>query len=69
MTWFRAVSETDGGLAEPRGLAALGLWRALGASGAGVFIRLYAGATSLALLAFSLWAASIGWVGAQTWTM
>ncbi|MBP6014992.1 MAG: hypothetical protein KBA31_22415 [Alphaproteobacteria bacterium] len=49
--------------------AALGLWRALTASGAGVIVRIYAALTSLALLAFSAYAASIGWVGAQTWTM
>ncbi|MEQ1863653.1 MAG: serine hydrolase domain-containing protein [Micropepsaceae bacterium] len=49
--------------------AALGLWRALTASGVGVFVRLHAMLTSLALLAFCAYAASIGWVGAQTWTM
>ncbi len=49
--------------------AALGLWRALTASGTGVIVRIYATLTSLALLAFSAYAASIGWVGAQTWTM
>ncbi len=50
-------------------LAALGLWHALRADGANVVVRLYAGLTSLALLVFSAYAASIGWVGAQTWTM
>lgn len=50
-------------------LALLALLRAWGASEAGIVIRVYAFLTSLAILAFSAYAASIGWVGAQTWTM
>ncbi|HZM71044.1 MAG TPA: serine hydrolase domain-containing protein [Candidatus Cryosericum sp.] len=50
-------------------LGGLGLWRALRASDAGLFVRLHAGATSTALLAFAAYAAFIGWVGARTWTM
>jgi hypothetical protein len=49
--------------------AALGLWRAFAASGTGLFVRAYAILTSLAILAFSGYAFSIGWVGATTWTM
>jgi hypothetical protein len=49
--------------------AAFGLLRALTASHVGVVVRLYATLTSIAILAFSAYAASIGWVGAQTWTM
>jgi CubicO group peptidase (beta-lactamase class C family) len=50
-------------------LAVLGLWRALATDGVGRFVRLYAALTSLAVLAFSAYAASIGWVGARTWAM
>jgi hypothetical protein len=50
-------------------LALLGLWRAVSADGASVFIRGYAVLTTLALLAFAAYAASIGWLPAQTWTM
>lgn len=50
-------------------LALLGLLRAWTASDAGWFARGLAFATSLAVLLFSVYAASIGWVGAQTWTM
>jgi CubicO group peptidase (beta-lactamase class C family) len=50
-------------------LGALGLWRAMRARDAGLFVRLHAGATSMALLAFAAYAAAIGWVGARTWTM
>jgi CubicO group peptidase (beta-lactamase class C family) len=50
-------------------LALLGLWRAIATAGVGPFVRLYAALTSLAVLAFSAYAASIGWIGARTWTM
>ena len=50
-------------------LAVLGLWRSLRATGANAFVRLYAGLTTLGILAFAVYAASIGWVGAATWTM
>jgi hypothetical protein len=50
-------------------LGALGLWRGVTADGANLFIRGYAVLTSLAVLLFSAYAASIGWVGAQTWNM
>jgi len=49
--------------------AALGLWLSLSRSDAGAFVRLYAGLASAALLAFAVYAAAIGWVGARTWTM
>ena len=50
-------------------LSAIGLWRAIRASKAGGFVRVHAGLTSAALLAFSAYAAGIGWVGARTWLM
>jgi CubicO group peptidase (beta-lactamase class C family) len=50
-------------------LSALGLWRAIKANATGIFVRAYVGLTSLALLTFSGYAASIGWVGARTWMM
>ncbi|MEQ1753228.1 MAG: serine hydrolase domain-containing protein [Micropepsaceae bacterium] len=49
--------------------ALLGLVRAWSAGDANLFVRLHAGLTSLALLVFAAYAASIGWVGAQTWAM
>ncbi|HEY8698308.1 MAG TPA: serine hydrolase domain-containing protein [Rhizomicrobium sp.] len=49
--------------------AALGLWLSLSRRDAGAFVRLYAGLASSALLAFAVYAAAIGWVGARTWTM
>lgn len=50
-------------------LSAISLWRALRATGASTFVRIHAGLTSAALLAFSAYAGSIGWVGARTWLM
>ncbi len=50
-------------------LATLGLWRSLRAIKAKAFVRLYAGLTTLAILAFAVYAASIGWVGVATWTL
>jgi hypothetical protein len=50
-------------------LALAGLWRASTTRGAGAFVRLHAALLSLAVLAFSAYAAAIGWVGARTWTM
>jgi CubicO group peptidase (beta-lactamase class C family) len=50
-------------------LALLGLWRALVAPDVGRIVRLYAALTSLAVLAFSAYAAAIGWLPARTWTM
>ncbi|MES2129567.1 MAG: serine hydrolase domain-containing protein [Pseudomonadota bacterium] len=50
-------------------LSAIGLWCALRGTDAGRMVRVYVGLTSLALLAFSAYAASIGWIGACTWTM
>jgi CubicO group peptidase (beta-lactamase class C family) len=50
-------------------LAALGLWRSLRATGTRAAVRLYAGLTSLAILAFATYAAPIGWVGVMTWTL
>ena len=49
--------------------AALGLLAALRGGGAGTFVRLHLGLTSLALLAVAAYLASIGWVGVQTWAM
>lgn len=49
--------------------AALGLLAAVRSSGAGTFVRIHLGLTSLALLALAAYLASIGWVGAQTWAM
>ncbi len=50
-------------------LAALGLWRSLRAPEAKRSVRLYARATTLAVLAFAAYAAAIGWVGVMTWKM
>jgi len=50
-------------------LAALGLWRSLRAPGTKRSVRLYARATTLAVLAFATYAAAIGWVGVMTWKM
>lgn len=50
-------------------LALWGLWLAARTQNAPLVIRIYAGLTCLALLAFSAYAASIGWIGARTWTM
>lgn len=50
-------------------LGALGLWRGVVTGDANLFIRGYAVLTSLAVLLFSLYCATIGWIGAQTWAM
>ena len=50
-------------------LAAWGFWRSLKTPAAKLPVRLYAGATTLAVLIFSAYAAVIGWVGAMTWRM
>jgi CubicO group peptidase (beta-lactamase class C family) len=50
-------------------LAAWGLWRSLHAREAKLFVRLYARATTLAVLLFAVYAAAIGWVGVMTWRM
>jgi CubicO group peptidase (beta-lactamase class C family) len=50
-------------------LGVLSLWRSLRKTGANAFVRLYAGLTAIAVLAFAVYAASIGWVGVTTWTL
>jgi hypothetical protein len=50
-------------------LAAWGFWRSFRAPGAKRFVRLYARATTLAVLVFAAYAAAIGWVGVMTWRM
>jgi hypothetical protein len=50
-------------------LALLGFWAALTRREAGLLVRAWAALTCGALLAFSAYAASIGWAGARTWTM
>lgn len=49
--------------------AAWGLWAGLRPGAAGWFPRAYLTTTSAALLALSIYAASIGWVGVRIWTM
>ena len=50
-------------------LALAGLVLSVGATGASRFVRVYAGLTSLALVVAGIYAASIGWLPAMTWTM
>jgi CubicO group peptidase (beta-lactamase class C family) len=50
-------------------LSGFGLWRAIRGKGTGIFVRAYVGFTSSALLVYSAYAASIGWVGVRTWMM
>ena len=50
-------------------LAALGLWLGVRRREAGWFVRIYACATSLAVLAVAAYAGSIGWIAARTWRM
>ena len=50
-------------------LALIALWRGIAVQGANLFTRGYIVLTALAVLSFSAYAASIGWVGAQTWHM
>lgn len=50
-------------------LAAWGFWRSLKAPAAKLPVRLFARATTLAVLVFAAYAAAIGWVGAMTWRM
>jgi len=50
-------------------LAVLGLVLSVRGSGVSRFVRLYAGATSLALTTAAVYAASIGWFAVRTWTM
>jgi hypothetical protein len=49
-------------------IAALGLWRAIGASDAGIFVRSQAALVSALLLVTAAYMASLGWIGVQTWT-
>lgn len=49
--------------------ALLGLWLAVRRSETPAVVRIYAGTTCAALVAFSAYAAAIGWVGARVWTM
>lgn len=50
-------------------LAGWGFWRSLKSPAAKLPVRLYARATTLAVLVFAAYAAAIGWVGVMTWRM